>query len=102
MIVTVGILKKINSAIMKGEPLSLYQVADECALDTNMLSLVAGDLSQKITGMGFFFTTMQMYLIEMDKRVKRLEAKYREIQTIQIGNAVIDAEGISHDPAIKW
>lgn len=102
MIITVDVLKKINGAIAKGEPLSLSQVADECSLDAKMLSLVAGDLSQKITGMRSFFTTMQLYLVEMDKRVKRLEAKYKEIQSLQIASGMIEATGTMSDPPLEW
>lgn len=102
MIITVDVLKKVNGAIAEGRPLSLAEMADECALDAKTLELVAGDLSQKITGMSFFFATVKSYLVEMDKRVKKLSDRYREIQWLQSESGVIRTTQEMPDPPIKW
>ncbi len=102
MIITVDVLKKVNGAIAEGKPLSLAEMADECALDARMLELVAGDLSRKITGMSFFFAMVKSYLIEMDKRVKKLSDRYREIQWLQSESGAIKVTPETPDPPINW
>ena len=102
MIITVDILKKINNAIEDGKPLTLAEVGGECSLDLGMLSLVAGDLSQNINGMDSFFLTIESYLIEMDKRVKKMSKLYKGIQQMQIQNGTIAAAGMIADPPIRW
>lgn len=102
MVITLDILKKIDHAIVNGKPLSLSEIGEECCLDSEILTFVAGELSQEISCMDFFFSTLVSYLVEMDKRVKRMNKQYKAIQSMQIMNGTIEATSAFPDPPVKW
>lgn len=102
MTITIETLKKIDRAVASGEPLSLADICEECSLDPEILAFVAGELSRKVFCMDLFFGTIESYLVEMDKRVKRMSKQYKAIQSMQIMNGTIEVTSALPDPPIRW
>jgi hypothetical protein len=89
VVITVDILKKVNSSLVSGNHLTLGQIAEECSLDEKMLMHVCGDLGRKVSSMGFLFSTLDSYLEEVSKRMKMMSECYRAIQKMQIENGIV-------------
>lgn len=102
MIITIDMLRRINSSVASGDLLTLGQLAEECGLDVKILELLFGDLTQKVPSMAFFFNTMEDYLKELHKRIKILSECYTAIQRLQIENNIIEASQEASDPPIVW
>lgn len=102
MIISVEIMKNINSAIASGNFIPISQLEQDCALDGNILKTVAGDVDKPITSMSLFFSTIASYLSEVQKRVKMMNECYAAIQKLQIKHNIIEATAENQEPAIIW
>ncbi|MDR1965654.1 MAG: hypothetical protein LBQ36_02990 [Synergistaceae bacterium] len=102
MVITIDILKKINSSIASGSFMTMRELACDCYLDEKILERIFGSLEQPVRSMGLFFSTINQYIAEMQKRVKMLNECYTAVQKAQIAGSAIKATQKNPDPPIIW
>ena len=102
MIINIEVMKRINASVASGSYMPISQLEKECALDGDVLKVVAGDVEKPVTSLNFFFRTISAYLAEMQKRVKMMDECHAAIQKLQIENKIIEATEENPEPAIVW
>ncbi|MDR1650478.1 MAG: hypothetical protein LBR87_01670 [Synergistaceae bacterium] len=102
MVITIDIMKKINGAIASGSMVSLREIAKECYLDERLLESVIGEIDGPVKSMKFFFSCIERYITETQKRVKMLDECYTAIQQAQLKAKAINATKELPDPPIIW
>ena len=102
VIVTVEVLRKINSVLASGQVFSVADMARECSLDETILKVVEKDFSRPLESVNAFFRLVSAYLAEMQKRVKIMDECYTAIQQLQLKHAVIKASTGVQNPPIVW
>lgn len=102
MIITIDILKKINGSIASNTFYTIRELARECYMDEKVLEVVTGDLGREVSSMGNFLEMVELYIVEMQKRVRILNECYHAIQKLQVDNGIIDKTGEIPDPPIIW
>jgi hypothetical protein len=95
-------MKKINGAIASGNYASLREIASECCLDEKILESVIGEIDKPIKSMKFFFSMVDQYIQEVQKRVKMLGECYAAVQMAQLGSSAIKKTKELPDPPVIW
>jgi len=102
MVITIDIMKKINGSIASGNFISLREIARDCYLDEKIFESITGELDRPIKSMKFFFSSIDQYILETQKRVKMLGECYSAVQAAQLSGNVIKATNELSDPPILW
>ena len=102
MIINIEVMKRINASVASGSYIPISQLGKECALDGDILKIVAGDVEKPVTSLNLFFRTITAYLAEMQKRVKIMDECHAAIQKLQIEHKIIEVTEENPEPAIVW